>query len=108
MLLHAFDGFGQVQHAFAQFASDTPTFFLAHLIEAVESLIDLIHHRGLNLALGTVMGRVEGAGDAQDGVEIGFSSQGKLGRGCSECGDVSADNFAVQRKSFAGAALQAE
>ena len=51
-------------HALAQFAGNAAAFFFAHLIEPVESLADLGHDCGLNLAVGAFVGGVERTGHA--------------------------------------------
>ena len=108
MLLHALACFGQMEHALAQFASDAAALFFAHLIEPVESLADLGHDCGFDLAVGTFVGGVERAGDTQNRVKVRRGRQRKLGRGGSEGSDVSAHNFAVQRECLGGRAFQAQ
>ena len=39
MLLHALAGLDQVSHALAQFAGNAAAFFLAHLIQPIQSLV---------------------------------------------------------------------
>ena len=74
MLLHGLARFRQMDHAIAQFADDAAAFFLAHLIQAIEGLADFCHDRRFNLAVGSFVGGVERAGNAQNGIEVGAAA----------------------------------
>ena len=58
--------------------------------------------------VGRIAGRIERAGNAEDGVEIGNGREGKFSRSGAEGSDVSADQFAIQRECFAAASLEVE
>ena len=53
-------------------------------------------------------GRIERAGNAQNGVEIGSSGKGEFRRGATKGGNVSADHCSIQRECIVAAALETE
>src|SRR5579859_98690 len=108
MLVDALPCFGEMSHALAKFAGNAAAFLLAHLIEALENLADLRQNRGLNFCLDVFVGGIESAWDAEDCVEVGLDGEGEFGGGGAKCGNVSANQFAVERESLAAGALETE
>src|ERR1051326_3909080 len=108
MLVDALPCLGEMTHALAKFAGNAAAFLLAHLIEALENLADLRQNRGLNFCLDVFVGRIESAGDAEDGVQVGLGGEGEFGGSGAKCGNVPADQLAVERESLAAGALETE
>ncbi len=108
MKLHGLYGFAQVGHALAQFLLNAAAFLLPHLIQAIERFARSGHHGGCKRSVLRISGRIERAGDSQDGVEIRLGGDGKLTRRRSKRRDVSADQRAIQRKRLAASALQTQ
>jgi len=72
-------------HSLPQLPVNAATLFLAHLVEALEKVVHLAQDRGLKRALGRKSGGFQGAGHAQNRVQVQYRRQTKLGRRDPKC-----------------------
>jgi hypothetical protein len=99
----------QVSHALAQFALNASAFFLAHLVETIESFVHPGQHCRFKIfTIRRAGGGIQRTGYPQDGVEIGLGRKRKLSRRRLKRRQISCHQRTVQRKGIAGSALQAQ
>ncbi len=108
MALDAGAGLLNVLHALAQFALNAPALLLTHVIQLGQRLFDLRKNGGFQFTFRGARGRIHGARHAQNDVEVGLGGQAEFRGSRAERLDVAAHHFAIQRKAFTAAAIEAE